>query len=103
VLKPGGRVSVSDIALLKPLPDEVRASAAALIGCVAGAELVEETQKMVADAGLVDVTIEKDDAYGEAATDFKDPLYQGILETLPEGQELGDLIVSMGLTAHKPQ
>ena len=35
VLKPGGKVSVSDLALLQPLPDEVREMAAALVGCVA--------------------------------------------------------------------
>jgi len=40
-LKPGGRVAVSDLALLKPLPKGVLESVTALVGCVAGAVLVE--------------------------------------------------------------
>ena len=54
VLKPGGRVAVSDLALLKPLPEAVRESLTALVGCIAGAVLVEETEKMIKAAGLVD-------------------------------------------------
>src|SRR5690606_11804815 len=46
VLKPGGRVAVSDLALLRPLPDAVRADLVALVGCVAGAVPVEETRAM---------------------------------------------------------
>ena len=51
VLKSGGKVSVSDLALLKPLPDNVRDMAAALVGCVAGAVLVEETKALLEKAG----------------------------------------------------
>jgi arsenite methyltransferase len=47
VLKPGGRVAVSDLALLKPLPPAVVDMEEALVGCVAGAVLVEETERMV--------------------------------------------------------
>ena len=43
VLKPGGRVAVSDMALLKPLPAEALKTVEALVGCVAGAALVSET------------------------------------------------------------
>jgi arsenite methyltransferase len=52
VLKPGGKVAVSDLALVKPLPDAVQEMAAALVGCVAGAVLVGETQAMLGNAGL---------------------------------------------------
>src|SRR5207244_5944335 len=51
VLKPGGRVAVSDLALLKPLPVAVGEMAEALIGCVAGAVLVSETERMARAAG----------------------------------------------------
>jgi len=103
VLRPGGRVSVSDIALLKPLPDELRSSAAALVGCVAGAVLIEETEALVRDAGLADPAVEKDSAFAEAAGNVEDPLYRDIVGHLPEGSALGDFIVSMHLTAHKPR
>jgi ubiquinone/menaquinone biosynthesis C-methylase UbiE len=36
VLKPGGRVSISDMALLKELPKKIRQSVEAYVGCVAG-------------------------------------------------------------------
>ena len=52
VLKSGGKVSVSDLALLKPLPDNVRDMAAALVGCVAGAVLVEETKALLEKSGV---------------------------------------------------
>src|SRR5512135_1302685 len=56
VLKPGGRVAVSDLALLKRLPPAVAESVEALVGCVAGAVLVSETERMAQEAGLADVT-----------------------------------------------
>ncbi len=40
VLKPGGRAAISDIVLLKPLPEQVKNDVEAYIGCIAGAELV---------------------------------------------------------------
>jgi SAM-dependent methyltransferase len=52
VLKPGGRVAVSDLALVRPLPDAVRNDIEALVGCVAGAVLVEETRAMAEAAKL---------------------------------------------------
>lgn len=102
VLKPGGRVCVSDIALLKDLPDEVRQSVVALVGCVAGAVLISDTERMVAAAGLKDVEIEQNPAYAETATDFKDPLYQKLVASLPDDLKLSDHVVSMSLTARKP-
>src|SRR5215475_12079705 len=55
VLKPGGRVAVSDLALRRPLPDSVKTDIQSLIGCVAGAVLMEETRTMVEAAGLFDI------------------------------------------------
>jgi ubiquinone/menaquinone biosynthesis C-methylase UbiE len=57
VLKPGGRVAISDLALLKPLPASVRESVEALIGCIAGAVLVPETETMMRATGLQDITL----------------------------------------------
>src|SRR5947209_7876612 len=52
VLKPGGRVAVSDIALKKPLPDEVARDVLAYIGCIAGAILIEEYECGLKEAGF---------------------------------------------------
>jgi arsenite methyltransferase len=57
VLKPGGRVAVSDIALKRELPDELARSAAAYVGCVAGALSIQRYQEMLKDAGFAAVQI----------------------------------------------
>jgi hypothetical protein len=48
-------VAVSDLALLKPLPASIVQMVEALVGCVAGAVLVSETQAMAKDAGLAEL------------------------------------------------
>jgi arsenite methyltransferase len=102
VLRPGGRVSVSDMALVKPLPPAIMEMVEALIGCVAGAVLVEETRKMAEDAGLVNIVIENQSDYIEKMTDVKDPIYKKILAHLPSGSKAGDYITSMLISAQKP-
>jgi SAM-dependent methyltransferase len=57
VLKPGRRISISDIALEKELPDDVRNDISTYVGCVAGAVLVEEYKKIVENSGLKNVEI----------------------------------------------
>ena len=57
VLKPGGRVMVSDIALLKELPPEIKNSIGAYVGCVAGANTKEEYLATVKAAGFQEVEV----------------------------------------------
>jgi arsenite methyltransferase len=57
VLKPGGRLMVSDIVLLKELPDVVRNSIEAYIGCLSGAVLKDEYLRTIKAAGFQDVRI----------------------------------------------
>jgi ubiquinone/menaquinone biosynthesis C-methylase UbiE len=52
VLKPGGRVAVSDIALKQPLPDELARDVGAYIGCVAGAIAVADYERWLREAGF---------------------------------------------------
>jgi arsenite methyltransferase len=101
VLKPGGRVAVSDLALFKPLPEAVRGMVEALIGCVAGAVLASETEQMARTAGLIDVILTPKPDYVNAMNDWKDPLYQKILEHLPAGARPGDYITSLEIKARK--
>jgi SAM-dependent methyltransferase len=101
VLKPGGRVAVSDLALLRPLPDAVRADVEALIGCVAGAVLVEETQTMAAAAGLTRIVFTPKAGYIDAMSDWQDPLYRRILAALPAGARASDFITSLDVAAVK--
>lgn len=52
VLKPGGRVAVSDILARKELPDEITHDMALYVGCIAGASQVEEYERYLRDAGF---------------------------------------------------
>jgi AhpD family alkylhydroperoxidase len=103
VLKPGGRAAVSDLALLKPLPDEIRKMVQALIGCIAGAVLVNETRQMAEAAGLVDIELTPKPGYVDSMMDWNDPLYREIVEHLPAGAKAGDYITSLEVVARKGQ
>ncbi|QDT53908.1 Arsenical resistance operon trans-acting repressor ArsD [Caulifigura coniformis] len=58
VLKPGGRMVVSDIALRKPLPESVADSVQALVGCIAGAILIEDYERLLREAGFEAVVVQ---------------------------------------------
>ena len=60
VLKPGGRIMISDIILTKELPDFIRNSLISYIGCVSGAILKEEYIQKVKDTGFRQVKIEEE-------------------------------------------
>lgn len=102
VLKPGGRVAVSDLALLKALPAEILKMIEALVGCVAGAVLVSETERMAREAGLTEIRLNPKTDYVKAMTDWNDPLYKRMVEHLPAGSGPGDYITSLEVTAKKP-
>ncbi|MFX0024152.1 MAG: arsenite methyltransferase [Candidatus Hermodarchaeota archaeon] len=59
VLKPGGRLMVSDIVLLKELPEVIRNSAQAYVGCIGGAILKEKYIEAIENSGFKDVEIMK--------------------------------------------
>lgn len=56
VLRPGGRLQVSDIVWTRPVPDEIRRDMEAWAGCIAGALLESEYLDAIRAAGFVDVT-----------------------------------------------
>ena len=119
VLKPGGRLSISDIVLLKELPDSIRNNEDLLAGCVAGAELKDKYLELIKKAGfeklqvvdkssglLVEKEFEEgiDSEQGEKVLvidgqpiDIED--YQDIKEDL---DSIGDSIQSITITAFKP-
>ncbi len=57
VLKPGGRLMISDLVLERPLPEAVARSVAAYVGCIAGAMLKDEYLATIRDAGFQEVKI----------------------------------------------
>ena len=57
VLKSGGRLMVSDIVLLRELPDSIKASVAAYVGCVSGAMQKEDYLRAIRAAGFQEVRV----------------------------------------------
>jgi len=58
VLKPGGRIAISDVVATQAIPKEVAASVEALTGCVAGAAPVDEIRALLAEAGFQDIKVD---------------------------------------------
>ena len=57
ILKPGGRLAVSDIALKQPLPVEIEKEVAAWTGCIGGALTIEDNRNKLVNAGFAQVDI----------------------------------------------
>jgi SAM-dependent methyltransferase len=58
VLKPGGRLAISDVVATQAIPAEVLASVEALTGCVAGAAGLDEMRSLLLEAGFESVAVE---------------------------------------------
>ncbi len=102
VLKPGGRVAVSDMVLLRPLPEGVRTAVEAYVGCIAGASLLDDLRAMLTDAGLVRLALIPKPAYVATLSANDDPLYREVQSALPPGTMPADFITSMDISAQRP-
>ena len=106
VLKPGGRLMVSDIVLTKALPDKVRDSVQAYLGCVAGASLESDYLGAIEGAGFTDVKI-VDETGISGDSIANDPIAQGIAESSnlkeDEIRDLANSIKSIKVAAKKPK
>jgi ubiquinone/menaquinone biosynthesis C-methylase UbiE len=92
VLKPGGRLAISDVVATAPLPDEIQQDLALLSACVGGAATIDETMKMLAKAGFQDIEIIP-----------KEESRKLISEWVPgKGKNAGDYVVSAYIKAVKP-
>lgn len=57
VLRPNGRLAISDVVATAPIPIELRNQATALAGCIAGAAPIGDVREMLAAAGFVDIDV----------------------------------------------
>ncbi len=98
VLKPGGRVAVSDIVTTKSLPDSVRQNLLAWAGCIAGALTKEEYKTKLAGAGFENIELEITRSY-----DLTNLLAQKLVPsaTIKEIEEWNGSIVSAFIRAQK--
>ncbi|MGB5469188.1 MAG: arsenite methyltransferase [Woeseiaceae bacterium] len=104
VLKPGGRLAISDILLTEPMPPKVTQSVAALIACVAGAETEEVYVGHMRDAGFVDIELQRRPAAEifDFATD--DPVISAAIAEfgVERAVELARTVFSYTIQARKP-
>ncbi len=101
VLKPGGRIAISDIALTKELPQKVRQNIMAYVGCVGGAVLVDEYKKMVEDSGLKNVRVTVKGSSNCVDLDTQDPIGRAVLDGLGEDESLEGYVVSIYIEGSK--
>lgn len=101
VLKPGGRIAVSDMALLKKLPGKIQKSIEAYVGCVAGALLVDDYRKTVEASGIKNVKVTVKGSSSCIDPDTKDPIGRALLDTLGSAESLGDYVVSVYAEGNK--
>ncbi len=81
VLKPGGRLMVSDIVLLKTLPESIRESVDAYVGCISGALMKDEYLNAIKSAGFNDINVVDESGFPLDCM-INDPTGQAILEDL---------------------
>lgn len=90
VLKPGGRLAISDIVTSAPLPPDMQRDVALYTACVAGAASVDELAALLAEAGFADIRIAPRDASRE------------FIRNWVPGRGVEDYIASATIEAVKP-
>jgi SAM-dependent methyltransferase len=104
VLKPGGRLMISDTVLVQPLPEQVQRSVAAYVGCLSGAIEKQKYLDMARAAGFQEVHIQKESPLSIDCM-LNDPTAQSILEEMqlpPEMvNKIGEFIASIQLSGTK--
>jgi SAM-dependent methyltransferase len=104
-LKPGGRLMISDIVLLKELPDAIKDSVTAYVGCVSGAMLKEDYLKAVKAAGFREVKILQETAFPIDCM-ANDPTALAIIKdaglSLQKVKEAASSVLSIKVSGVKP-
>ena len=101
VLKPGGRAAISDIVLLKPLPEAIVKDVEAYIGCIAGAEMIEDYLGQALRAGL-EVSSARRKGYDVMHVLSCSPDASQFLENVPAEFEGNDHVASLDVVLSRP-
>ena len=91
VLRPGGRLAVSDVVNMAPLPPELAADPGLLCGCVAGAAPADKIRKWLEAAGFVEIAV------------TPKPESRGVVASWAPGRRIEGYVASAAITARKPQ
>jgi len=103
VLKPGGRMAISDIILSEPLPAEIAESAASYVACIGGALTEAEYLGLMQEAGFVDIEWNRNPAGGFLVDLSEDPEIRAAIEHfgMEKVQRVADQIWSYRIEARK--
>jgi ubiquinone/menaquinone biosynthesis C-methylase UbiE len=92
ILKPGGRLAISDIVALDTLPEEIQQNLALVSACVGGAATIDDTREMLAQAGFENIEITAKDESRKLISEW----------TGGDKKNAGDYVVSAYIEATKP-
>jgi arsenite methyltransferase len=106
VLKPGGRLMVSDIVVTQELPDVIKSSLAAYVGCIAGALKKNEYLQTIREAGFHEVRVVDEKSFPIDSI-INDPIAQTIIDKIAAPQksleEIGNSVLSIKVEGKKPE
>jgi len=106
VLKPGGRLMISDIVLLKELPDVIKRNVEAYVSCLSGAIMKDEYIEMIEEAGFPEVKIIEETHF---PTEYmvNDRAAKAIVENsnipIEKVKEIANMISSIKVYGEKPR
>ena len=92
ILKPGGRLSISDVLATAPIPEKIRNDLSLLGACIGGAATIEDTEKMLEQAGFTDIKIRPKDYSRDLIRQWNPA----------KNQQALDYVVSANIEAVKP-
>ncbi|MFQ5909141.1 MAG: arsenite methyltransferase [Thermoplasmata archaeon] len=98
VLKPRGRIFVSDIVLLKELPESVKSNMGAYVGCLSGAVIKDEYIELIRHAGFQDVSVRGESS---CSTDCmsNDPSVYALMKSFDISREEAENAISSVISA----
>ena len=92
ILKPGGRLAISDIVAIAPLPEEIQQNLELVSACVGGAATIDDTKDMLEKAGFENIKITPKDESRKLISEW----------TAGDSKNAGDYVVSAYIEATKP-
>jgi len=105
VLRPGGRLMISDMVLLNELPEAVKKSVQAYVGCISGAEMKDAYTKMIENAGFEEVKV-IEETHLPLELMLSDATAKAVMKQLnlteKKAEEIVNSVVSIKISATKP-